>query len=123
MITDKEITDKEKQEKCTISEDKLKFALTKALPETLQFYPLTIRAMWKPELKTYTGYFVTDYEWPAIVQMVEDKLSFSELEKFTLERLNICDECGINDESKVRLFDRWEIRAQALLNIGFINYK
>jgi len=96
-----------------MNEEQLKEALVRALPHKLANAG---NYFW---LETYNG--VTDHEWTAIVAMVEEKLTQMEWTRYLSAIALLAKK---TNQSEIRILDymlaTWQVRAQALVNIGVI---
>ena len=104
------------------TEQQLKSALVRALPERLEYNVAGDLILWKMAHSPV----VTPHEWPAIVQMVEDKLTDVEWDRYDSARhFHLSRKYGFNlAENRLhfmRVFSGQEFRAQALADIGAIN--
>lgn len=98
-------------------EDQLKAALVRALPEKLESHT-NDEALpyysWREQFDGQTNVFVTPHEWPAIVGMVEDRLTDE-------QKTDYIRAVNKGDFSYRRLtFAKWQTRAAALADIGAI---
>jgi len=118
------------------TEQQLKSALVRALPEKLTAHHddcrcLLCSAYLPAEPRPYyvwgkDGDLVTPHEWPAIVGMVEDRLTDVEWDRYDSARhFHLSRKYGFNlAENRLhfmRVFSGQEFRAQALADIGAIN--
>ena len=96
------------------TDDQLKAALVRALPEKLYWPPNRTCPYW------ISGDAVTPHEWPAIVAMVEEGLTEDQKwdERGTV--FNICYKQHGGKCPYPTMFASWQTRALALADIGAI---
>ena len=87
------------------TEEQLKQALVDALPDRLS------TDVYLETMEDY-GSQVTEYEWPAIVGMVEDDLTREQHADYMMLLTSSVKE--------IRDIFKWQIRTEALINIGFL---
>lgn len=101
-----------------LTENQLKYALAKALPDKI--FMCGDKPHWKATVDA-PGYFVFETEWPTIVRLVEDRLNAEAFAKAVFQRTKLCDSLYWDDEPKLRAFDKWQIQAQSLVDVGAIS--
>ena len=94
------------------TEEQLKRALVEVLPERIALTKVRSLAFW---IDNDDQPYVTPHEWPAIVGMVEDKLSEDQLICYA-HKLSVAS-FALQKQSIVA---KWQIRTEALINIGIL---
>lgn len=109
-------------------EEQLKRALVRALPDKLGIdTDFHNAAYWKSQVNE-CSYYVTPHEWPAIVQLVEDNLTYEQRKKYPAlvwrnENVQHLISTLPAEVRAVCIFAKWPVRAQALADIGAIEIK
>jgi len=93
------------------TEEQLKRALVEALPDRLST-DVYLETMEDYFFWTEKGSQVTEHEWPAIVGMVEDDLTREQHADYMMLLTSSVKE--------IRDVFKWQIRTEALINIGFL---
>lgn len=104
------------------TEDQLKNALVRALPDSL-FIDVDYGASNIPRWTDFQ--FVTPHEWPAIVGMIEDRLMDEQWHNYrdAVRLITLGGVRLISQYAKCDLSAKWQTRAQALADIGAIEVK
>ena len=105
------------------TEEQLKAALVRELPEILELITPDFGEMYFQWAVSQV--FVTKYEWPRIVQLVEEKLKDEQKGNYTMKLFGyLTTWWDLNELEIFRLATAsWQVRAQSLADIGVITIK